>query len=480
MAENHFDVIVIGGGGAGYAAASTAARLGRTVAMVERWKLGGTCLNVGCVPTKTLLRAAEVAEMIRQAGELGIIVGEVSIDFAAVMARKDRIIKGFSGEGPIESLRRQGIELLADSASFIDPRTLEIGGARYTAGQLVIATGSETQVPDLPGVGRVPFLTSDGALELRERPDSLVIVGSNIIGCELASFFRAMGTAVALVGRRPAAREDPDVGEALAAAFERRGIRVVRGRARALEMVGGQPGVAVELEGGGTERVAGAHLLLAAGRRPRFADLHVERAGVVASPAGIPVGAAMQTNVPHIWAAGDVTGKHMYTHSGDYAAEIAGWNAAHGRPVKMVDFRVVPRPIYSIPEVAAVGMREDEARRQGLDVEVRVVRYDEVTRPIITGQTEGFVKTIADRATGQILGAAIVGAHANDLIGEILVAMAGNVSAWTVGDTLHPYPTFSEVVRWSADQVGKEREVAELAVVRDRLRGIRPTAEPAR
>lgn len=469
MTERHFDVIVIGGGGAGYAAASTAAKLGRSVAMVERWKLGGTCLNVGCVPTKALIRAAEVAETVRRAPEFGVYPGELRIDFAEIMARKDRLIAGFSGEGPLESLRRQGIELLTASARFVDQHTLDIGGTHYTASQVVIATGSEADVPDLPGIESVPYLLSDDALALTELPPHLVIAGANVIGCETASFFRAMGSEVTLIGRNPAAREDTDVGDALGAAFEARGIQIVRGEVVGFLRDGGQPTAAVRHADGTRGAYAGTHLLLALGRRPRFADLDLAAASVEATAEGITVSAGLQTNVPHIWAAGDVTGKHMYTHSGDYAAEIAGWNAAHGEVIRTVDFRVVPRPIYSIPEVAAVGLREADAVAQGIDVEVKIVRFDEVTRPIIAGHTEGFVKTIADPKTGHVLGAAIVGAHANELIGEFLIAMAGNVSALTIGDTLHPYPSFSEVVRWSADQIGKAREAEEHAIVKDRL-----------
>ncbi len=477
MGERHFDIIVIGGGGAGYAAASTAAKLGRSVAMVERWKLGGTCLNVGCVPTKALIRAAEIAETIRAAPEFGLYPGELRIDFAQVMARKDRLIAGFSGEGPLESLRKQGIELLTDSARFLGPHTLQIGAGRYTASQVVICTGSEPVIPNLPGVDRVPYLTSDDALALTELPESLVIVGAHVIGCELASFFRAMGSAVTLIGRNPAAREDQDVGDELGKAFEARGIQVVRGRATGLTVEAGRPAARVETATGEQRIIAGSHLLLAVGRQPRLADLDLPAAGVAIGESGIAVSAAMQTSVPHIWAGGDVTGQHLYTHAADYAAEIAGWNAAHGKPVKRVDYRVVPRPIYAIPEVAAVGLREQDARAAGRPVEVKVVRYDEVTRPIVAGLTEGFVKTIADPATGEILGAAIVGAHANDLIGELLVAMAGRVSAQVVGDTLHPYPTFGEVVRWSADQIGKDREAELHAIAKARLADL-PLGQP--
>ncbi len=459
-----FDVLVIGGGGAGYAAASTAARLGKRVAMAEGWKLGGTCLNVGCVPTKTLVRSAQVADTVRRASEFGIQVDAWRADYPRIVGRARQIIASFSGEGPRESLARQGIALLEGSARFVGPRAVECAGHRYTAERFVIASGSTSLVPELPGLHDVPYLTSDQALWLEELPGSAVIVGGGIICCEFASLWAALGVEVTIVARRLLPAEDPEVGEALHGAFEARGIRLVDGRVVGLERVSGRPGVLARPLNGGETRLAGDALLMATGRRPRCRDLNLEAAGVQTWERGIAVDETMRTSAPHIWAAGDVTGRHMYTHAGDYAAEVAGWNAAGGEPERAVDWRVVPRPVYSIPEVAAVGLAESDARERGLDVEVARVCYADISRAVIQGETDGFAKIIAERSTGQILGASIVGAHACELIGEVAVAMAGRLSAWLVGDTQHPYPTLSEVVRWTADQIGKgSRSAAEQA-----------------
>jgi pyruvate/2-oxoglutarate dehydrogenase complex dihydrolipoamide dehydrogenase (E3) component len=452
---DRFDVLVIGGGGAGYAAASTAARHGKRVAMAERWKLGGTCLNVGCVPTKALIRSAQVAETVRRAGEFGVEVESWRLNYGRVVGRAREIVNGFSGEGPRESLARQGITLLKGSAKFLDPHEVECADSRYQADQFVIASGSACLVPELSGLHDVPYLTSDEALWLEELPRSVVIVGTGIIGCEFASLWAAFGVEVTIVGRHLLPREDPEVGQALREAFQARGIELVGGRVAALERVEGRPGVVVGLPEGQQQHLVAEALLLATGRQPQCSDLGLEAAGVALGQPGIAVDQSMRTSVPHIWAAGDVTGRHMYTHAGDYAAEVAGWNAAVGGPERSVDWRVVPRPVYSIPEAAAIGLREAEAVEQGLDVEVSSICYADVSRAVLQGETEGFAKVIADRATGQILGASIVGAQACELISEIAVAMAGRVSAWTVGDTQHPYPTLSEVVRWAADQIGK-------------------------
>lgn len=250
--------------------------------------------------------------------------------------------------------------------------------------------------------------------------------------------------------------EDPEIGEALRNAFEARGIRLVSGRVMELQRIGGQPGVLVQLsEDGGQTRLAADVVLLATGRQPLYHELNLEAAGVRTTERAIGVDATMRTSAQHIWAAGDVTGRHMYTHAGDYAGDVAGWNAGGGLPERAVDWRVVPRPVYSIPEAAGIGLLESEAREQGLDVEVASVCYADISRAVIQGEPEGFAKIIAERTSGQILGASIVGAQGCELIGEIAVAMAGRVSAWTVGDTQHPYPTLCEVVRWTADQIGK-------------------------
>jgi len=454
MSEKDFDVMVVGGGGAGYAAASTAARHGARVAMIEDWKLGGTCLNVGCVPSKTLLRSAYVWELIKRAGEFGIDVGPAKPDFRAIMQRKDDVIRGFSGEGPEESLRSQAITWLRQHASFVDEHTMRVGDKTYTSERFVICSGSKTLIPELEGLDQVDYITSDGAFELRELPGSIVIVGTGTISCEFASFFRSMGSEVTVVGRRLLPREDADLTDSLAEAFQRRGIRVVQGRAQAVGLEGGEKWVATDNE----QRAEGELLMLATGRRPNFEDLNLDAAGVDATEVGIVVDEHMRTSAHHVWAAGDVTGPPMYTHAGDYAAEIAGWNAVHSRDRKKVDWRVIPRPVFSMPEFAAVGLTEEQARERSDDVEVAKVRFDEVTKPIIDRETEGFVKVIARSSDGQILGAGIVGPEATSLISELVVAMTGHVSAWTVGDAIHPYPTLPEMIRWTADQIGKHRE----------------------
>lgn len=454
-----FDVLVIGGGGAGYAAAHAAAKLGKHVAMVERAKPGGTCLNVGCVPTKALLRSAQVAETVRRAGDFGIQVEHWRANYPQMVARARSLIADLSEDDPRESLARKGITLLEGSVSFVSPHEIACGGQRHTAQAFVIATGSTSVVPPIPGLRDVPYLTSDEALWLDHLPESVIIVGGGIVSCEFASLWAALGTEVTIVSRRLLSNEDPDVGDTLLTAFEARGIRIVRGRAVRFERA--RNGITVDVEGDGDSEGAGRHrvtaesVLIATGRRPRYDDVQLKLAGVTAGDHGIDVDETMRTSAPHVWAAGDVVGRNMYTHAGDLGGTIAGWNAAGGTPERTADWRVVPRPVYAIPEVAAVGTTEQDAQDRGLDVEVGTVCYADVTRTALSGESEGFVKIIAERSTGQILGASIVGAQACELISEVAVAMAGRLTVRQVGDTLHPYPTLSEIVRWAADQAGQ-------------------------
>ncbi len=461
--QHEFDVVVIGSGGTGYAAASTAAALGRRVGMVEGGKLGGTCLNVGCVPTKTLLRSARAYAEVRRASEFGIDVPEARVNWQAVQARRRAMVEMHSYEEMTGSLRNQGIERLTGWASFLDPHTLQVGDSTYRSERFVIVSGSTPVVPNIPGLDGSGALLSDDVLELEQLPTSLLIVGAGIIGAELATIFQTFGTAVTVVGGRLLANEDADVGETLAEGLSARGVRLLLGeRVVGLSRDGHETRAAVECRDGRTEQVGAEKVLLAVGRRARYDGLEITAAGVETNDRGIAVDADMRTSVPHIWAAGDVMGMHMYTHAGDHMGEVAGWNAGGGLPTRQARLDVVPRPVFSIPEVASIGLTEKDAARLSCDVEVAKVRFADISRARIDGDTEGWCKVIAERSSGRILGASIVGASANDLIGEVAVAMAGGVSAWTLGDTLHPYPTVSEIVRWTADQIGKggEQEAA--------------------
>jgi pyruvate/2-oxoglutarate dehydrogenase complex dihydrolipoamide dehydrogenase (E3) component len=295
MAEQ-FEVLVIGGGGAGYAAASTAARLGKRVAMAERGKLGGTCLHVGCVPSKALLRAAHVAETVRRAGEFGIEVDGWRLHYPRVVGRARDIVQGFSGAGPRESLARQEITLLEGAVRFLGPHVVDCAGQRYESERFVIASGASPLVPELPGLRDVGYLTSNEALWLEALPESVVIVGGSIIGCEFASLWAAFGVDVTIVARSLMPQEDPEVGAALLGAFEARGIRLVRGRVVGLARADGRRVVQVVRVDGTETAVMAEAVLMATGRQAQFHDLHLDAAGVQTWERGIAVDATMRTS----------------------------------------------------------------------------------------------------------------------------------------------------------------------------------------
>ncbi|MEJ7652683.1 MAG: FAD-dependent oxidoreductase [Chloroflexia bacterium] len=458
MSNNYdYDVIVIGGGGTGYAAASTAARRGVRTAMVEGGKLGGACLNVGCVPTKTLLRSAQVADTARRAAEFGVRVGEVSVDFAVVTARMRDIVDGMSGEGPVKSLRDQNIEFFPEWASFEDAHTLRIGERRVTTRNVVIASGSAPVVPNIPGLKESGFITSDGALALDTLSESVVIVGGGAVGCEFASIFNSFGSDVTIVSSRLLEREDEELGAELAEAFARRGIRVLTdARLTRVDRDGGRRVCTVRLADGADQTLTSDVLLVAVGRRPNLDKLSPEAAGVELDEGRVKVNDEMRTTTTNIWAAGDAAGRLMYTHAGDMMGEVAGWNAAGGEPARRARLDVVPRPVYSIPAVAAVGLTIKEAEQVDCDVEIARVKYSDLSRAIINGETEGWCRIIARCDDGVILGASIIGERADEMIGELAFAMTAGVSSWVLGDSLHPYPTLSELVRWTADQLGKD------------------------
>ena len=308
----------------GYAAAREAANLGKCVAMVERAKLGGTCLNVGCVPTKALLRSAQVAETVRRAGEFGVQVADWRPDYPQMVARAQALVASLSDEDPHASLQRQGIALLEGAVRFVSPHEIACDGQRVTAQAFVIATGSTSVIPPIDGLEDVPYLTSDEALQLQRLPESVIIVGGGIVSCEFASLWAALGAQVTVVSRRLLSNEDEDVGDAVRQAFEARGIQLARGRAVGVERAGTGVGVSVQVEDQEKQRhhVTAESVLIATGRRPRYDGLNLEAAGITPGEDGIDVDETMRTRVPHIWAAGDVVGRHMYTHAGDLAGTV--------------------------------------------------------------------------------------------------------------------------------------------------------------
>ncbi len=469
---DRFDLVVIGAGSAGSTAAGEAVARGAKVALIERWKVGGTCLNVGCDPTKTLVRSAEIRHLVRHAARFGTEVPAARTDWPAVVRRVERVVNTIRGGDGDANIRASGIVLRKGHARFRSPHEIVVtgvngeGDALLHADRVIIATGAANVTPPIAGLAEAGFITNVEAIALPELPRSLAVIGAGVVGVEFAQLFARFGVEVTLFASRdrilPA--EDDELTPLLQAVLEHEGVRVETGvRVRRLVsrqgpdgrrklVVGERAGTAVEA------RVD--EVLVATGRRPVVAGLDLEAAGVAYGPNGIPVDDTLRTNAPHIWAAGDVTGTYPYTHVADYQARIAEFNAMSGRPPRRADYRVVPRVIFTDPELARVGLTEHEARNAGYDVKSATVPMRNLARALTAGETDGAVKLVADQATGELLGGHVLAARGGELLAEVALAMRLRLPASAIADTIHAYPTLSEAVFWAAYELAEPNDPA--------------------
>jgi pyruvate/2-oxoglutarate dehydrogenase complex dihydrolipoamide dehydrogenase (E3) component len=430
---------------------SALARAGLSVAMAERDKLGGECANDGCDPTKAMLKAARVAAIARRADRFGVRVGgPVDVDFDAVMRRVRRLIdeETSAGSSPYEAL---GARVLMQEARLTGPHTVEVAdGTVFEADRIVLATGSEATAPPVPGLERGGWWTNKEAIWHGEGvPASLAVIGAGAIGVEFAQIYGRFGSKVTLVESfdRVLPQEDRDASMAIAAALRADGLHVHVG-ANVTRV--DRP----EISDDGKwhvwfkhdEPLAFDRLLVATGRRPCFDGHDLDAAGVELDDRGGPkLGPTLRTTADHVWAGGDATGELLFTHVGGYEAGVIVADIL-GRPFPR-DYRVVPRVTYCEPEVASVGLTEDQARAHGHDVVTSRSPFLDNARSFIEGETEGLVKLVADRATGELLGGHVVGEAAGELIHQIVAVMAGRIPAAVMGDAIHAYPTRAEAVR---------------------------------
>jgi pyruvate/2-oxoglutarate dehydrogenase complex dihydrolipoamide dehydrogenase (E3) component len=452
-----YDVVVLGGGTAGLVTAAGTAGLGGRVALVERHRMGGDCLNTGCVPSKALIASARLARAVRGASRLGL--GEVALEvpFAAVM---DRVRERRARIAPHDSQERfesLGVEVLRGHARFVSPHEVEVDGRRLRARAFVIATGSRAALPPIPGLAETQPYTNETLFdELRERPARLAVVGGGPIGCELGQAFAALGVQVTLLeaGARLLDKEDEDTADVVRRALEEDGVVVRTGvRLTAASRAGGVTRLEVE-HGPAVEAEA---VLVAAGRVPNVEDLGLERAGVAWTKRGVTVDERLRTSQPHIYAAGDVAGSFQFTHLADHHARVVIKNVLVPGGRARVDLRVLPWCTYTSPELARVGLSEAEARKQDVAVDVWRVPMDGLDRAIVESEERGFAKVLTAMGTDRILGAAIVGAHAGDLIHEIALAMKVGAGLGALSATIHAYPTWAELARKLGDQQQKSR-----------------------
>ena len=447
---------MVGAGTAGLVTAAASAALGARVALVERHLMGGDCLNTGCVPSKTVIRAARVIGELRDAAALGVKVPEgVTIDFGAVMERVRRIRAEISQHDSVWRYRDEyGVDVFLGEARFTGPDAVAVEGRTLRFAKAVVASGARAAHPAIPGLAEAGFLTNETVFDLTERPGHLAVVGGGPIGCELAQAFRRLGAEVTLLSGGPQLmpREDPEAAEIVRGTLGRDGVRVVLDAAITRASRAGTRKVLHYRAGGAEDAVASDEILVGTGRVPNVEGLGLEAAGVRYTREGIVVDDYLQTTNPRIYAAGDVCLGWKFTHAADAAARIVIRNALF-RPSgrRRLSALVMPWCTYTDPEVAHVGWNEREARERGVAVDTLVRRMKDTDRARIDGETEGFVKVHVRRGTGRIVGATIVARRAGEMIGELTLAMVAGIRVGQLSNVIHPYPTQGEAIRRVAD-----------------------------
>ncbi|HEX5796210.1 MAG TPA: mercuric reductase [Geminicoccaceae bacterium] len=443
------DLCVIGGGSGGLAVAAGAVQMGAAVVLVEKGKMGGDCLNYGCVPSKSLIAAGKAAQAVRTAGRFGVNGHEPAIDFLAVHDHVKGVIAAIAPHDSEERFARLGVTVLRAPARFVGPREIEVAGQRVRARRFVVATGSSPAVPPVPGLAEAPYLTNETIFDLTERPEHLIVLGGGPIGCELAQAHRRLGakvTVLELFAILP--KDDPAAVEVVRGQLRKEGIEL-REHVEVTGVERDGNGVAVTITEAGTrQRIAGSHLLVAAGRRPNVEGLGLEAAGVEYGPKGIAVDARLRTSNKRIYAIGDVAGGLQFTHMAAYHAGIVIRNALFKLPAK-ADTRAVPWVTYTEPELAHVGLTEAMAKDKGVAVEVLTWPFSDNDRAQAERATEGFVKVLLDRR-GRVRGATIVGERAGELIHPWVLAIAEGLAVGSMAQFIAPYPTRGEASKRAA------------------------------
>jgi pyruvate/2-oxoglutarate dehydrogenase complex dihydrolipoamide dehydrogenase (E3) component/uncharacterized membrane protein YdjX (TVP38/TMEM64 family) len=449
-----YNLIVIGAGSGGLVSAYIAAAVKAKVALIEKHRMGGDCLNTGCVPSKALIRSARLVAEVREAGHYGLRDTELEFDFATVMERVQRVVRKIEPHDSVERYTGLGVDVIEAEARLVSPWEVEAGGRRLTARSIVVASGARPLVPPIPGLEQVDYLTSDNLWELRELPDRLVVLGGGPIGAELAQCFARFGSEVTIVEMAPRLlpREDADVAAEVEARFRAEGLRVATAH-RAVRVATGADGTRLVCEHDGAEvALPFDRLLIALGRRANVEGFGLEELGVALGERGtVAVDGLLRTNFPNIYACGDVAGPYQFTHVAAHQAWYAAVNALLAPWWSFrADYRVIPWATFTDPEVARVGLSEDEARARGIDYEVTRYGIDDLDRAIADGTDHGFVKVLTPPGKDKILGATVVGAEAGNLLAEFVLAMKHGLGLNKLLGTIHIYPTMMEANKYAA------------------------------
>jgi len=447
------DVVIVGGGPAGYVAAIRASQLGGKVILIEKDALGGTCLNRGCIPTKALLHSVEILESARRGKDYGINAGELIIDFTKIMNRKDTVVNTLV-TGVQYLMKSNAIEVIKGTGKLISPTEVEVDSGQQEAVRatgIVLAPGSVPSTVPIPGVDGSGVITSDDALQLSEIPQSLLVIGGGAIGVEFATIFAKLGTKVTIVEMLPQIipAEDHELSMSLKRVLERDGIKIFTSAqvSRIEDDPEGDKLVSV-VTGEGEQKLTAELVLVAVGRKPNIEGLGLERVGIKTERGSITVNDRMETNIPGIYAAGDAIGGILLAHVASAEGEVAVENAL-GKD-SMIDYKVVPRCIYTMPEVAAVGLTESQAREEGLNLKVGRFPFTANPRALILGQPDGFVKVLSDAKSEEIFGVHIFGPQATELISEATLAIKMEATVSEISSTIHAHPTLSEAIRETA------------------------------
>ncbi len=453
--EGRYNLVVIGAGTAGLVSAAGAAGLGAKVALIERAMLGGDCLNVGCVPSKGLIRAGRAAAEVRSAGDFGVeVTGGTKQDFGTAMARMRRLRAEISSNDSAARFRDLGVDVFLGEARFTGADTVEVGGQTLSFRKAVIATGARASAPPIDGLDRVEYLTNETVFSLTERPSRFGVIGAGPIGCEIGQTFAQLGAEVFVVEstRGILQKEDTDCSEIVQAAMERDGVKF---------LCCGRKVQIRPADGGGIRLTAASHdqdydevvdqLLVAVGRAPNMEGLGLDAAGVATTKHGVTVDDRLRTSNPNVFAAGDICSRYKFTHAADAMARIVIQNALFLGRSRVSDL-VIPWSTYTSPEIAHVGISEHAAKEEGIQIDTYTQRFEEVDRAILDGEPEGLAKVHCARGKDRILGATIVAAHAGEMISEVSLAMTNRVGLSGIGATIHPYPTQAEALRKLGDQ----------------------------
>ena len=446
-----FDCVVIGAGPGGYVAAITAAQAGLKTALIEEREAGGTCLNRGCIPSKALLSAAEIVNQIRHANQFGIHVDNFSIDYPAMVQRKDSVVRSIR-DGLNGLIRSNKITVFSGRGSLISSTEVKVLGETPSvikARSIILATGSEPRAfPGIPFSPSSPrILCSTGVLNLKELPQKLAIIGGGVIGCEFASLFHTLGSKVTVIeaSQQILALNNPDISKTMLDKFSRQGLRFILGASvSAIQDMGDR--VRITINGNDEEY---DYVLVSIGRRLNTENIGLDKAGVICYERGvIPTDSTMRTNIPNIYAIGDITGQWQLAHVASHQGIVAARNIAGHRDE--IDYSAVPSVIFTFPEVATVGLSPSAAQQQGIPVKITKFPFRAIGKAVAMGEADGFAAIISHETSQQILGAYVIGPHASSLISEITLAVRNELTLPCIYETIHAHPTLAEIWAESA------------------------------